>query len=451
MGTVSRTGQGPAEGADPRELLAAGPMSAAQVAVVAVTIGLCALDGFDVLSISFAAPGIAREWGIDKAALGIVLSMELIGMVIGSLFVGALSDRSGRRNTMLGCLVVMALGMVMASGVRSVAALSAWRVVTGLGVGGMIPTLNAVATEFSSTRRRDLSVALMSCGYPVGVIVGGSVAALLLRAGNWRSVFGLGAAVTATMIPLVAWLVPESVAWLCQQQPERALERVNRALARLGHAAVRQLPPMAQVSRVPLGAIFERELLASTVLTTLAYFLHITTYYFVLKWVPKLVVDMGYTPAAGAGVLVWANVGSVTGGVLVGLLSRRAGVKTLTMAFMVAAATMVTVFGQGWSSLAQLSIVCALTGFCAHGAVVGLFAILARCFPTASRATGTGFAIGIGRGGAVVALIVSGFLLRAGLGLPLIALMMGTGSLLAALALALLRNQNLQRAPSPPA
>ena len=126
-------------------------MSAAQVAVVAVTIGLCALDGFDVLSISFAAPGIAREWGIDKAALGIVLSMELIGMVIGSLFVGALSDRSGRRNTMLGCLVVMALGMVMVSGVRSVAALSAWRVVTGLGVGGMIPTLNAVATEFSST------------------------------------------------------------------------------------------------------------------------------------------------------------------------------------------------------------------------------------------------------------------------------------------------------------
>jgi MFS family permease len=139
----------------------------------------------------------------------------------------------------------------------------------------------------------------------------------------------------------------------------------------------------------------------------------------------------------------------VTGGALVGLLSRRVGVKSLTMGFMVAAALMVTVFGLGWPKLLQLSVVCALTGFCAHGAVVGLFAILARCFPTPTRATGTGFAIGVGRGGAVVALIVSGFLLRAGFGLPLIALTMGMGSLLAALALALLRSEYLRRAATP--
>jgi MFS transporter, AAHS family, vanillate permease len=121
------------------------------------------------------------------------------------------------------------------------------------------------------------------------------------------------------------------------------------------------------------------------------------------------------------------------------------------MAFMVAAAAMVAAFGQGWGSLAQLSLVCALTGFCAHGGVVGLFAILARCYPTATRATGTGFAIGIGRGGAVVTLIISGFLMRAGLGLALIALLMGMGSLLAALALALLRSDSLRQASAPPA
>jgi benzoate transport len=441
---------GPVSGApaaaDPREWLAAGPMGRTQVAVVAITIALCALDGFDVLSIGFAAPGIAREWGIDRAALGVVLSMELIGMVVGSLFVGALSDRAGRRGTMLGCLVVMAFGMAMASGVGSIEALSAWRVITGLGVGGMIPTLNAVATEFASARRRDLSVALMSCGYPVGVIVGGTIAALLLRGGHWRHVFALGAGLTATLIPIVARVVPESVAWLCQQQPARALERVNRSLARLGYAAVAALPPARKSSRVPLAEIFGPGLRAATVLTTLAYFLHITTYYFVLKWVPKLVVDMGYSQAAAAGVLVWANVGSVCGGTLVGLLAQRASVKSLTMACMVAAAAMVAAFGQGWGSLAQLSLVCALTGFCAHGAVVGLFAVLARCYPTATRATGTGFAIGIGRGGAVVTLIVSGFLMRAGLGLPLIALLMGMGSLLAALALALLRSASLRPA-----
>ena len=98
---------------DPREWLAANPMRPAQIAVVAITVALCALDGFDVLAISFAAPGIAREWGIDRAALGIVLSMELIGMVLGSVLVGGLADRIGRRRTVLGCLAVMALGMAM--------------------------------------------------------------------------------------------------------------------------------------------------------------------------------------------------------------------------------------------------------------------------------------------------------------------------------------------------
>jgi len=225
---------------------------------------------------------------------------------------------------------------------------------------------------------------------------------------------------------------------------------VNRSLARLGQAPVAQLPPAVPASRAPMAAIFAPGLRATTLLVTLAYFLHITTYYFVLKWVPKLVVDMGYTAAAGAGVLVWANVGSVCGGSLVGLLSRRVSIKTLTIGSMLAAALMVTLFGQGWGSLAQLSLVCAFTGFCAHGGVVGLFALLARGFPTATRATGTGFAIGVGRGGAVVALIVSGFLMRAGLGLPLIALLMGSGSLLAALALALLRSQRLRGVDSPP-
>src|SRR6516225_2368034 len=100
---------------DPRDTLARSPMTPAQIIVVAITVALNALDGFDVLSISFASPGIATEWGIDRAALGIVLSMELIGMAVGSILLGGVADRIGRRPTILGCLVVMATGMVMAT------------------------------------------------------------------------------------------------------------------------------------------------------------------------------------------------------------------------------------------------------------------------------------------------------------------------------------------------
>jgi hypothetical protein len=153
---------------DPRKTLSVSNMSVAQIAAVAITIGLNAIDGFDVLAISFASPGIAREWGIDRAALGIVLSMELIGMGLGSILLGGVADKIGRRRTLLGCLVVMTLGMVMATRAKGVYDLSVWRVFTGLGIGGMLASINAVAAEFSSDKRRSLNVSLMAIGYPIG-------------------------------------------------------------------------------------------------------------------------------------------------------------------------------------------------------------------------------------------------------------------------------------------
>src|SRR5215467_3222898 len=225
---------------DPRDVIAASPMSRLQMAVVAITIALNALDGFDVLSISFASNGIATEWKVDPGALGIVLSMELIGMAIGSAFIGGVADKIGRSRTILGCLVLMAFGMVMATTVHGVVDLSIWRVITGLGIGGMLASINAVAAEFSNTRRRHLNVSLMSIGYTLGAVFGGMVVTRLL-AGHpeaWRSIFYFGATVTALLIPIVIFFVPESVHWLARKQPARALEQINRALRRMGKETV---------------------------------------------------------------------------------------------------------------------------------------------------------------------------------------------------------------------
>jgi benzoate transport len=414
-------------------------MSPLQIAVVAITIGLNALDGFDVLAISFASPGIARDWGIDRAALGIVLSMELVGMGLGSVFLGGVADKIGRRRTLLGCLAVMTLGMVMATRARGVYDLSVWRVFTGIGIGGMLAAINAVAAEFSNSRRRSLNVSLMAIGYPIGAIVGGSIAALLLKQGDWRNVFRFGAAATAAFIPLVLWLVPESISWLCQQRHSGALSSINRSLARMGHGPVSALPPRSASARKPTAAdIFSPQWVRVTALVTLAYFLHITTFYFILKWVPKIVVDMGFSPSSAAGVLVWANVGGATGGVVLGLLSLRFGLKHLTMFVMVMSTIMVAVFGRGQANLAQLSLICAIAGFFTNAGVVGLYGILAQVYPTHMRATGTGFAIGFGRAGAMLAPIIAGYLFHAGFSLEFVAVAMGAGSLIAAFALWLL-------------
>ena len=415
-------------------------MSRLQVVAVGITFLLNALDGFDVLSISFASPGIASEWGIDRAALGIVLSMELIGMAVGSVLLGGVADRIGRRRTMLGCLVVMAGGMFMATTASDLVTLSIWRVITGLGIGGMLASINATAAEFSNEKRKHLSVSLMAIGYPLGVVFGGTIAAQLLKTSDWRSVFYLGATMTAICIPLVYFLIPESVHWLTRKQPEGALDKINHTLTRMGHAAVGSLPKIsAETGKRKVSEIFSPTLLATTLIVTTAYFFHVTTFYYIIKWVPKIVVDMGFVASSAASVLVWANVGGATGGAIIGLLTLRYNVKSLTIGVLVLSSVMVVFFGRTPPDLGKLSFICAAAGFFTNAGIVGLYAIFAHAFPTQVRASGTGFAVGMGRGGSVLAPIIAGFLFEAGITLPTVSFIMAFGSVLAAGTLALLK------------
>jgi benzoate transport len=425
---------------DPRAILNESPMSGAQILAVAITIALNALDGFDVLAISFASPGIAAEWGIDRAALGIVLSMELFGMAVGSVLLGGVTDRIGRRPMILACLGVMALGMFMVPTTASITGLMLWRVFTGLGIGGMLAATNAVAAEYSNARSRNLSVSLMAIGYPIGAVLGGAVVAQLLKGGgDWRSVFHFGGAVTLAFVPVVWFLLPETIPFLCHRKGEGALAKINAALARMGHGAVAALPaPVEADARRSIADILRPGLIATTLLVTLAYFAHIATFYFILKWVPKIVVDMGFAPSAAAGVLVWANVGGATGGALLGLLARRFALRPLTVGALIASVAMVSWFGRGQSDLAQLSLVAGIAGFFTNAGVVGLYATFAQAFPTHVRATGTGFAIGIGRGGAALSPILAGFLFQSGFGLQGVAIVMASGAAVAAVALLLL-------------
>jgi len=415
-------------------------MASKQLLIVALTIMLNALDGFDVLAIAFAAPGIVDEWGINRAQLGFVLSMELIGMAMGSILLGGVADRVGRRRTVLGCLVVMATGMFMATTVSDLVTLSVWRVITGIGIGGMIASISALAAEFSNARSKHLSVSLMTIGYPIGVVIGGTIAAQLLHSYDWRAVFYLGAAVTAMSIPLIYFMVPESVDWLTRKQPTGALEKINKTLKSFGHAGVASLPTITPETRkLSTRQIFAPDLLATTMLLTTAYFFQVMTFYFVVKWIPKIVVDMGFLPTDAGMVLVWTNVGGATGGALLGFLTLRYGVKQLTIGALLLTAIMVSLIGRSPADLGSLALISAGTGFASNSAVVGLYALFAHSFPTHVRASGTGFAIGIGRGGAILAPITAGILFEAGIPLSTVAMIMGSCALFGAAALSFLK------------
>ena len=165
-------------------------------------------------------------------------------------------------------------------------------------------------------------------------------------------------------------------------------------------------------------------------------------YRFIAKWIPKIVVDLGFPASSAAGVLVWTNVGGALGGAVFGLLTQRYGVKALTTGVLLASTVMVTLFGRTPADLQRLSLICAIAGFCTNAGIVGLYAIIAQVFPTHVRAFGTGFTIGVGRGGSVLAPIIAGFLFAAGYSLPTVALILALGSLVAAVVLLFLELEN---------
>ncbi|MEG3168012.1 MFS transporter [Sphingomonas sp. LB3N6] len=428
----------PASPRDPRVQIANEPMHMRQVIAIAVATALTALDGFDVLSISFASPGIAAEWGIDRAALGLVLSIELIGMGFGAFVLGAVADRIGRRPTILSCLVVMASGMFLASTAQSVSILSVYRLLTGLGIGGMLAATNAIVAECANARRRNLSVAIMAGGYPMGAILGGLVAAqLLATTGRWQSVFEFGAAMTALFVPIVLWLVPETIAFLLHKRPTGALEKINRTMLRQGRPALDALPPRdGEPRRFSFGQFFAPQIASVTILLTVAYFGHMMTFYFLVKWIPKIVVDMGFPAAAAGKVLVWANVGGAAGAFTLSLLTQKFGVRMLVIVSMFCGAVAIGAFGQGFTTLASLSAVACLGGFFANGATAGLYAVIAQSFPASLRAGGTGLVIGMGRAGAALGPIVAGLLFASGSPLSFVAILMACGMALGGVALA---------------
>jgi MFS transporter, AAHS family, vanillate permease len=427
-------------GTDPKAIIDEGAMGFAQWLAVLVTVGLNALDGFDVLAISFASPGIAKDWGIDNATLGWLLSMELVGMALGSLFLGGVADKVGRRPTILGCLVAMAVGMFGAGHAHGVAQLLPWRLLTGLGIGGTLASINPVAAEISNRKWRNFALSLMVIGYPLGGVIGGMFVQKLLSSASWHAVFVAGGWATAAFLPIAWLLVPESVAFLDRRRAPGALEQINRILTRLGHAPADGLSAAGeQAGRRSIGDVLKPGLLATTVLITFGYFAHITSFYFILKWVPKIVVGMGFAPQAAAGVLMWVSIGGAVGGALFGLIATRVAVKGLTLVTLVAGALMIVRFGHGAADLASLKTTLAFTGFFTNAAIAGFYLLFAKVFPTHVRATGTGFAIGVGRGGAVIAPIIAGYLLDGGLAVSTVALIMACGSLLAAVTLLALR------------
>lgn len=403
-------------GTNPISVINDSPMTIQQWIVVVVMVLLNALDGFDVLSSAFASPGISADWGIPRSELGIMLGAELIGMGFGSILLGGFADKYGRKPAMLICLVIMAIGMYLAHAATSVWPLTIFRFATGLGIGGMLAATNAVVAESTSKASRSLAMSLYVIGYPIGGVIGGYAAqSWLLVDYDWRAVFMFGAVATAAMIPLVWLFVPETPAFYAARGANDALAKINRSLRKLKQAAIDALPVLkAEGPKPKVSDILSKPGLRKvTWLLALGYVCHTFTFYYVLKFAVQIVSDSGFTGPQAASTLTWANIGGAIGGLLFGFFLKKWDIKGPTIGAMLLGVGAVAYFGMGHDSLWAWRAATFLTMFFLNAAIVGFYAGFARGFPAYARASGTGFALGIGRAGAAGSPIAAGFMFSA--------------------------------------
>jgi len=403
------------------------------------------LDGLDVVVISFAAPVIVDEWAIMPQALGIVFSAALVGMTLGAMFLAPLADIIGRRIMIMICIVIMASGVFLTALAQNVMQLIVLRVFSGIGIGAMLASVATLAAEFSPDRHKNFIVSTVLAGYPIGATLAGLVAAQVIPESGWRAMFVISAVATIAPLPVIAFLMPESISFLIDKQPSGALNKLNRIFARMGMRQLTSLPVLTEPQNhsAVVSALLTPKYCRSTLLLWLAFFMAFVTLYFLISWIPKLAENTGLTLdlAIYAGTIF--NLGAFFGIAAQGYFSQLFGLRRTIFIFLIGASILMFVFSL-FSESGTILMMFGLMGFGVQGGFVGLYTIAARLYPTVIRTTGIGWAIGAGRTGAIFGPMVGGVLVAVGLSMTANFVVFAIPIILAGIATMMIRNQDIR-------
>ncbi|MFE7422093.1 MFS transporter [Rhodococcus sp. NPDC057529] len=392
------------------------PMTRFQVVTIAIALALIILDGIDVAVMAYAAPVLSREWDIDGVALGLLLSASLFGMAAGSIFLTPLADKIGRRALTIVALSLAGTGMILSIFATGPTDLMIYRIITGLGVGGMMANLIVLVSEYCSDKRRGAILGVYSAGYPIGATLGGMIVGPLLPAFGWRSVFVVGAALTVLLLLLSIRALPESLDFLLTKRPTNALNRINAILAKMKRPALTELPDVHH----PRADSVVREILTPpirfrTLMLWIGYACLVAAYYFVNTWTPKIIATSSGNDSLGVTVGVIANAGGIIGCLIFGALALRFHTRLLLVAALTLSALTYIGFGLMFQTLSVAIAIALLLGILTTAAIAGFYSSTPEVYSARSRATGMGWMIGVGRLMSIVAPILVGVLLDGGL------------------------------------
>ena len=416
------------------------PLVSGQIMTVVICALVAVVDGFDTQSIGLVAPTIAADWHVEPARFGMVFGAGLFGSLIGALVLGTCADRFGRRPALLVAVALFAATTLMTPFASSLPVLAIMRLVTGVGLGGALPNIISLTSEYAPAKLRGTLVALMFCGFPLGAVIGGVAAAGIIPAFGWETVFYVGAAIPALLLPIIWAVLPESVRFLAMRQDRAGIEQV---LERMRWPAQWDgaLPSAPPEMRSPIASLFASGKAPGTVLLWTTLFLSLLLTYFLVNWMPIIARQNGIGMSAAVLAVAALNLGAIVGCLSIGRLCDRHGQPTVVIGCAFGLGAMaITAIGICEHWVPALLAVTFLAGVFSIGAQMCTIALCASFYETSLRVTGVGWAIGIGRIGSIVGPVLGGVLIAAGMAaVPLFILVgaMSVGSAIAIVALGL--------------
>lgn len=392
-------------------------IGAKQYEVLALCLLVAVLDGFDTQVVGFLVKPMADSLGIAPSAFGPVFAAALFGLMVGALLLAPLADCIGRKKVLIASVLTFGLFALLTAFVERYDELLLVRFLTGLGLGGAIPNLVALASEYMPRRASRSAVTLVFCGMPLGAMLAGLTTQQVLSLWGWHAIFIIGGVLPIFVALLIAARLPESMEYLTRSpqrhsQLARALKGLFPAVSTL--AVTRRDTSPGKAERIPVSLLFSDGMWRRTLLLWLPYAMNLLILYSIMSWIPTVLATANAPLSTGIVAIILFSFGGVIGSVAQGHAMNRLGTYQVLLAEFLCYLALVLSLSLLPVRLDVFLLTMFVLGICVQGAQAGLNAVAAEIYPQSIRSTGVGWALGVGRIGSIVGPIFGGLMLGLG-------------------------------------